>query len=205
MSLWCFAVVQASRQPHFPSENRAPLFAVRLQLDESPKSAREEVKFHCSSFEVKKTIAGAHVENTKKSIAVVPKDIASAMEEFNPLFNIELFPHKAPPAAAASRLLFTEVEDEWVSSQSLTIACDVCDLFFCSLSLAFRQLDLELNFSLCTWQRLLAMGLMTYNNDWKAIQERFLPSKSTHQVKYNTRISLNFSNDICIMSRICKT
>lgn len=29
------------------------------------------------------------------------------------------------------------------------------------------------------------MGLMTYNNDWKAIQERFLPSKSMHQVKCN--------------------
>ena len=26
------------------------------------------------------------------------------------------------------------------------------------------------------------MGLMIYNNDWKAIRERFLPSKSTHQV-----------------------
>lgn len=29
------------------------------------------------------------------------------------------------------------------------------------------------------------MGLMTYNNDWKAIQERFLPSKSMHQVRRN--------------------
>ncbi|XP_057843306.2 uncharacterized protein LOC131052732 isoform X1 [Cryptomeria japonica] len=29
---------------------------------------------------------------------------------------------------------------------------------------------------------LLAMGLMTYNNDWKAIKERFLPSKSANQI-----------------------
>ncbi|XP_077237707.1 homeodomain-like superfamily protein isoform X2 [Tasmannia lanceolata] len=29
---------------------------------------------------------------------------------------------------------------------------------------------------------LLAMGLMEYNNDWKAIQQRFLPCKSKHQI-----------------------
>lgn len=29
---------------------------------------------------------------------------------------------------------------------------------------------------------LLAMGLMAYNNDWKAIQQRFLPCKSMHQI-----------------------
>lgn len=29
---------------------------------------------------------------------------------------------------------------------------------------------------------LLAMGLMTYNNDWKSIKERFLPSKSANQI-----------------------
>lgn len=29
---------------------------------------------------------------------------------------------------------------------------------------------------------LLAMGLMQYNNDWAAIQQRFLPCKSTHQI-----------------------
>ncbi|KAJ7515369.1 hypothetical protein O6H91_22G011800 [Diphasiastrum complanatum] len=30
--------------------------------------------------------------------------------------------------------------------------------------------------------QLLAMGLMIYNTDWGAIQQRFLPSKSTHQI-----------------------
>ena len=30
--------------------------------------------------------------------------------------------------------------------------------------------------------RLLAMGLMEYNSDWKAIQQRFLPCKTKHQV-----------------------
>jgi hypothetical protein len=29
---------------------------------------------------------------------------------------------------------------------------------------------------------LLAMGMITYNTDWLAIQQRFLPSKSVHQV-----------------------
>ncbi|KAF5194152.1 Homeodomain-like superfamily protein [Thalictrum thalictroides] len=32
------------------------------------------------------------------------------------------------------------------------------------------------------WLRLLAMGLMEYNTDWKAIQQRFLPCKSKHQI-----------------------
>jgi hypothetical protein len=31
-------------------------------------------------------------------------------------------------------------------------------------------------------RRLLAMGMITYNIDWLAIQQRFLPSKSVHQV-----------------------
>jgi len=29
---------------------------------------------------------------------------------------------------------------------------------------------------------LLAMGLMTFNTDWKAIQHRYLPTKSMHQI-----------------------
>lgn len=130
-------VFQDSEQQNFSSENRVPLFAVQLQSCESPKFACEE-----SSPKLKRTMAAALVESTKKqTIAVVPKDIASAMERFSSLFNTNLFPRKAPPASAANRLLFTDVEDE-----------------------------------------LLAMGLMTYNNDWKAIQERFLPSKSVHQI-----------------------
>lgn len=31
---------------------------------------------------------------------------------------------------------------------------------------------------------LLALGLMEYNTDWKAIQQRFLPCKSEHQVSF---------------------
>jgi len=58
-------------------------------------------------------MAAALVESTKRqTIAVVPKDIASAMERFSSLFNINLFPRKAPPATAANRLLFTDAEDE---------------------------------------------------------------------------------------------
>lgn len=36
--------------------------------------------------------------------------------------------------------------------------------------------------TLCSACRLLALGLLEYNNDWEAIQKRFLPCKSTHQV-----------------------
>jgi hypothetical protein len=53
------------------------------------------------------------VESSKKqTIALVPKDVAAAMERFSPLFNKSLFPHTAPPATAANRLLFTDAEDE---------------------------------------------------------------------------------------------
>jgi hypothetical protein len=62
---------------------------------------------------VKKTMAAALVENTKKqSIAFIPKDVAKATHRFLPLFNKALFPHKAPPASTANRLLFTDAEDE---------------------------------------------------------------------------------------------
>lgn len=111
--------MQASRQQDLPSENqaldhsRAPLFALRLQSSESPKLACEHVKAHCSSPKMKKTMAAALVESTKKqTIALVREDIASAMNRFSPLFNKNLFPHKAPPASAANRLLFTDAEDE---------------------------------------------------------------------------------------------
>ncbi|KAL3699785.1 hypothetical protein R1sor_017807 [Riccia sorocarpa] len=92
--------------------------------------------------QIKKTMAAALVESTKReSLALVPKDVARAVERFLPIFNPALFPHKPPPIAAANRLLFTDAEDE-----------------------------------------LLAMGLMMYNTDWMAIQQRFLPSKSMHQI-----------------------
>lgn len=38
--------------------------------------------------------------------------------------------------------------------------------------------------------RLLAMGLMEYNSDWKAIQQRFLPCKTKHQVISITNLVL---------------
>ena len=70
------------------------------------------VKAH-SSPNTKRTKAAALVESSKKqTIALVPKDVAAAMERFSPLFNKGLFPHTAPPATAANRLLFTDAEDE---------------------------------------------------------------------------------------------
>ncbi|CAN6457158.1 unnamed protein product [Victoria cruziana] len=96
----------------------------------------------CSQPSKKKTLAGVLVESSKmQSIAVVPKNIAQLTQRFLPLFNVDLFPHKPPPAAAVNRVLFTDAEDE-----------------------------------------LLAMGLMMYNSDWKAIQQRFLPCKKINQI-----------------------
>jgi hypothetical protein len=34
------------------------------------------------------------------------------------------------------------------------------------------------------------MGLMTFNTDWKAIQHRYLPTKSMHQVNNCTTVVL---------------
>lgn len=47
------------------------------------------------------------------------------------------------------------------------------------------QLGICMGTHLFIWyllRRLLAMGLMECNTDWKAIQQRFLPCKSKHQV-----------------------
>lgn len=90
----------------------------------------------------KKSLAATLFESTRKEpVALVPFDIARLAQRFYPLFNFSLFPHKPPPAAMVSRLLFTDAEDG-----------------------------------------LLALGLLEYNNDWEAIQKRFLPCKSTHQI-----------------------
>jgi hypothetical protein len=62
------------------------------------------------------------------------------------------------------------------------------------VSLHFQHLFIRIVFSLfktsLRWLhktyifycRLLALGILEYNTDWEAIQQRFLPSKSTHQV-----------------------
>ncbi|KAG6541685.1 hypothetical protein Mapa_016950 [Marchantia paleacea] len=135
---------------------REPLFMISIS-DQREGDARRNSKARPSSLSfhfkeslpvsapripIKKTMAAALVESTKKeSLALVPKDVASAVQRFLPFFNEALFPHKPPPMAAAARLLFTDAEDE-----------------------------------------LLAMGLMIYNNDWTSIQQRFLPSKTMHQI-----------------------
>ncbi|BFI23363.1 hypothetical protein MPTK2_1g01390 [Marchantia polymorpha subsp. ruderalis] len=135
---------------------REPLFMISIS-DQREGDARKNLKARPSSLSfhfkeslpvsapripIKKTMAAALVESTKKeSLALVPKDVANAVQRFLPFFNEALFPHKPPPMAAAARLLFTDAEDE-----------------------------------------LLAMGLMIYNNDWTSIQQRFLPSKTMHQI-----------------------
>ncbi|CAK9860777.1 unnamed protein product [Sphagnum jensenii] len=150
--------VQDYRQRHVESGayhaqcEREPMFSVQAYADQGMTKVTgqlHQLQLHpqagMNSFPkptVKKTMAAALVENTKKqSIAFVPKDVAKATHRFLPLFNKALFPHKAPPASTANRLLFTDAEDE-----------------------------------------LLAMGLMTFNTDWKAVQHRYLPTKSMHQI-----------------------
>ncbi|PNY06476.1 putative DUO pollen-like protein [Trifolium pratense] len=60
----------------------------------------------------KKTLAAKLVESTKKSIALVPKEVANSSQRFLAVFNPALFPHKPPAAAVVNRILFTDAEDE---------------------------------------------------------------------------------------------
>jgi hypothetical protein len=121
--------VQDYRQRHVESGayhaqcEREPMFSVQAYADQGMTKVTgqlHQLQLHpqagMNSFPkptVKKTMAAALVENTKKqSIAFVPKDVAKATHRFLPLFNKALFPHKAPPASTANRLLFTDAEDE---------------------------------------------------------------------------------------------
>lgn len=108
---------------------REPLFMISIS-DQREGDARKNLKARPSSLSfhfkeslpvsapripIKKTMAAALVESTKKeSLALVPKDVANAVQRFLPFFNEALFPHKPPPMAAAARLLFTDAEDEYV-------------------------------------------------------------------------------------------
>ncbi|KAL2652074.1 hypothetical protein R1flu_020202 [Riccia fluitans] len=147
-------VVEEYRQRHVESGayhsqcEREPLFILHegcFRRSLKPRTlllSGECLPVSAPRIQIKKTMAAALVESTKKeSLALVPRDVAKAVERFLPMFNPALFPHKPPPIAAANRLLFTDAEDE-----------------------------------------LLAMGLMIYNTDWMAIQQRFLPSKTMHQI-----------------------
>ena len=63
----------------------------------------------------KKSLAATLLENIKKdTVALVPAGIARLAQRFFSLFNFALFPHKSPPSAMASRVLFTDAEDRCV-------------------------------------------------------------------------------------------
>ena len=63
----------------------------------------------------KKSLAATLLERTKRgTVALVPADIARLAQRFFSLFNFALFPHKSPPSAMASRVLFTDAEDRCV-------------------------------------------------------------------------------------------
>lgn len=121
------AVVQESKLQNMDSgasyskNEKEPLFAVQIE-DQSSKSPSGQTQqppllqtrpLTPPFPQLKKTMAAALVESTKKqSIALIFKDVAAAIQRFLPLFNRGLFPHKAPPASTANRLLFTDAEDE---------------------------------------------------------------------------------------------
>ncbi|XP_031104997.1 uncharacterized protein LOC116009932 [Ipomoea triloba] len=131
--------VRAEKTPLFPACN----IQQSAETDcHAPSSSSVDLISSSNVQIAKKTLAASLVERAKKeSIALVPKEIAKLAQQFYPLFNPTLYPHKAPPAAVVNRVLFTDAED-----------------------------------------KLLALGLMEYNTDWKAIQQRFLPCKSKHQI-----------------------
>ncbi|KAL3642257.1 hypothetical protein CASFOL_013072 [Castilleja foliolosa] len=131
----------SQKEPLFPLHN----FAESDDQGETENNPSNSSGILCSSpgnQMTKKTMAGTMLEKAKNQpVAHVPKEIAKLAQRFWPLFNPGLYPHKPPPAALVTRVLFTDAEDE-----------------------------------------LLALGLMEYNTDWKAIQQRFLPCKSKHQI-----------------------
>lgn len=121
------AVVQDSKLQNVDSEasysknEKEPLFAVRIEDQSSKSASGQSQQPHLLQMgpltppfpQMKKTMAAALVESTKKqSIALILKDVAVAIQRFLPFFNRGLFPHKAPPASTANRLLFTDAEDE---------------------------------------------------------------------------------------------
>ncbi|CAI9756423.1 unnamed protein product [Fraxinus pennsylvanica] len=122
---------------------REPLFPLcKFPSSSEPDGQGLILSSPASKKKPKKTMSATLIEKAKnQSVALVPKEIAKLAQRFCPLFNPALYPHKPPPAALTSRVLFTDSEDE-----------------------------------------LLALGLMEYNSDWKAIQQRFLPCKSKHQI-----------------------
>lgn len=70
----------------------------------------------------KKTMSATLIEKAKnQSVALVPREIAKLAQRFCLLFNPALYPHKPPPAALTSRVLFTDSEDEWVVLFSVTL------------------------------------------------------------------------------------
>lgn len=102
------------REPLFP----LPGFPLATQSkcevpSRTNSSAVNTVSPSSNQPQPKKTLAATLVESTKKqSVALVPREIAKLSQRFFPLFNPALFPHKAPSAAAANRVLFTDAEDE---------------------------------------------------------------------------------------------
>ncbi|KAL1189519.1 hypothetical protein V5N11_019150 [Cardamine amara subsp. amara] len=129
------------------SSQRVPLFSLPHQevggeIINNSLSPPSSSKSRSRQQQSKKTLAATLVESAQKqSVALVHKDIAKLAKRFLPLFKVSLFPHKPPISAVASRVLFTDAEDE-----------------------------------------LLALGIMEYNSDWKAIKQRFLPCKGEHQI-----------------------
>ncbi|KGN55860.1 uncharacterized protein LOC101210537 [Cucumis sativus] len=101
------------REPLFPLPSLHAFPGVNCEGMSGRISSVNTATLSPSQQPPKKSLAAALVESTKKqSVAMVLKDIAKLAQQFFPLFNPALFPHKPPPAAVVNRILFTDAEDE---------------------------------------------------------------------------------------------
>ncbi|TYK12027.1 Myb_DNA-bind_6 domain-containing protein [Cucumis melo var. makuwa] len=101
------------REPLFPLPSLHAFPGVNCEGMSGSISSVNTATLSPSQQPPKKSLAAALVESTKKqSVAMVLKDIAKLAQQFFPLFNPALFPHKPPPAAVVNRILFTDAEDE---------------------------------------------------------------------------------------------
>lgn len=104
--------IRFRKEPLFPSPVLSTGRDANNISQDRPNNVSTSTPASPGQSQPKKSLAATLFESTKKeSVALVPFDIARLAQRFYPLFNFSLFPHKPPPAAMVSRLLFTDAED----------------------------------------------------------------------------------------------
>ena len=121
----------SKKEPLFPFHSSQSFAEANAEvLRETTPPTAKVPSYPAGDQPPKRTLAAALVERTKKQpVALVSKEIAKLAHRFLPLFNPALFPHKPPPAPVASRVLFTDAEDEYVAFFLLLYAPHVVCLF----------------------------------------------------------------------------